>query len=207
MPRPFSLSLFGQSTPAKNAFYSAHTEFGEKGVISESHLSQLLMEVDKQHSVKRGDFCCHSQLVPLPPSVGPPELGKQTSSVTDRTLCCFAELGEKGVISESRLRQLLAEVDLEYLVDREGGAGAVVDWGAQLSLGEQQRLGMARLFYHTPKFAILDECTSGVTVRYSLPLLFNSPHDIGCPFVRNSRFPYLFLFLPVLCSLARRAGA
>ena len=58
-------------------------------------------------------------------------------------------------------------MDLEYLVEREGGLDAVVDWGAQLSLGEQQRLGMARLFYHTPKFAILDECTSGVTVRGS----------------------------------------
>lgn len=67
-----------------------------------------------------------------------------------------------------RLKELLAEVDLEYLVEREGGIEAVVDWGAQLSLGEQQRLGMARLFYHTPKFAILDECTSGVTVRHLL---------------------------------------
>ena len=56
-------------------------------------------------------------------------------------------------------------MDLDYLVEREGGTEAVVDWGSQLSLGEQQRLGMARLFYHTPKFAILDECTSGVTVR------------------------------------------
>jgi len=57
-------------------------------------------------------------------------------------------------------------VDLEYLVDREEGLGAEVNWGELLSLGEQQRLGMARLFYHKPKFAILDECTSGVTVSF-----------------------------------------
>ena len=91
----------------------------------------------------------------------------QLFALTECAGACAASQGD--VIPERELRRLLSEVDLEYLVEREGGLDAVVDWGAQLSLGEQQRLGMARLFYHRPKFAILDECTSGVTVRPFVP--------------------------------------
>lgn len=75
------------------------------------------------------------------------------------------------MIPEAELRELLATVDLQYLADREG-LNTEVDWGEVLSLGEQQRLGMARLFYHKPRFAILDECTSGVTVGFRLEAFF-----------------------------------
>eukprot|EP01048_Picozoa_sp_COSAG05_P025599 COSAG05_NODE_6585_length_934_cov_0.814371_1_plen_197_part_10 len=66
-------------------------------------------------------------------------------------------------VPKETLLKILKVVDLEYLVDRNGALDSEISWEDTLSLSEKQRLAMARLIYHKPRFAILDECTSAVT--------------------------------------------
>lgn len=68
--------------------------------------------------------------------------------------------------SDEELLKLLEEVDLRSLAEREPeGLDAFGDWDSTLSGGEKQRLAMTRLFYHAPQYALLDECTSAVSLE------------------------------------------
>ncbi|XP_038994853.1 ABC transporter D family member 1-like isoform X1 [Hibiscus syriacus] len=107
-------------------------------------------------------------------------------------------------LTHSGMVELLKNVDLEYLLDRYPPEKEV-NWGDELSLGEQQKLGMARLFYHKPKFAILDECTSAVTTdmeeRFCAKI-----RAMGTSCITISHRPALVAFHDVVLSLDGEGG-
>lgn len=83
------------------------------------------------------------------------------------------EMRDKGVTDADLLR-ILGTVEIEHIVDRVGGWDAEEEWRDALSGGLQQRVAMARLFYHAPRYAILDECTSSVTLEIEKAMYDNA---------------------------------
>jgi ATP-binding cassette subfamily D (ALD) protein 4 len=88
----------------------------------------------------------------------------QTSYITEGTLrdqiiypLDTSDCGDEALLN------ILDEVGLLYLSKR-WGMHNMVNWDDVLSGGEQQRLGFARLFFHNPIFACLDESTSALDV-------------------------------------------
>jgi putative ATP-binding cassette transporter len=68
-------------------------------------------------------------------------------------------------VSEHELRQALERVNLPELVERCGGFDVELDFGKLLSVGEQQRLAIARVLLAKPRYVVLDEATSALDAR------------------------------------------
>ena len=65
--------------------------------------------------------------------------------------------------SDESIRDILKQVNLTSLLERdENILERHLDWASVLSIGEQQRISFARLFYHNPLLAFLDEATSAL---------------------------------------------
>nr|CCC90252.1 unnamed protein product [Trypanosoma congolense IL3000] len=83
-------------------------------------------------------------------------------------------------VSESTLYSCLEVAMLDHILSRPH-----ITWGTQftsadnvLSLGEKQKLSIARLFYHRPRFAVLDECTSNMDMEVE-ERLYDMCRDLG----------------------------
>ncbi|KAB5582560.1 ABC transporter transmembrane region 2-domain-containing protein [Coniochaeta sp. 2T2.1] len=84
----------------------------------------------------------------------------------------------KGV-TDADLLSILRILDLENLLDLyPEGWDAEAEWRDVLSGGLQQRVAMARLFYHRPRYAILDECTSSVTLETE-KVMYENAKELG----------------------------
>ena len=86
---------------------------------------------------------------------------------------------------DHELSRVLNEVRLGYLPDREGGWDSRKEWKNVLSGGEKQRMGMARLIYHEPRYAIIDEGTSAVSSDVE-GLLYEKAKAIGTTLITIS---------------------
>ncbi|CAG7846455.1 ATP-binding cassette sub-family D member 2 AltName: Full=Adrenoleukodystrophy-related protein [Serendipita indica DSM 11827] len=102
------------------------------------------------------------------------------------------EMAARGV-TDAKLLEILHKVQMGHIVEREGGWDAAREWHSTLSGGDKQKIAWARLFYHNPKYAILDECTSAVPLEVE-QVLMETATQLGITLLTVSHRPSLWKY-------------
>lgn len=104
------------------------------------------------------------------------------SYIPQRPYLCSGTLRQQVIYPDDTLRAHVGDAEiykclelahLNAVVDRlPNGLDTPLRWGdGVLSVGEMQRLALARVFYHSPMFAIMDECSSAIDVDVEAALM------------------------------------
>lgn len=110
-----------------------------------------------------------------------------------------------GAKADDYLNEIMLLLKLDDLLTCPEDWDMVKNWNEELSIGAQQRLAMARLFYHKPKFAVLDECTSAVSPEVE-QFMYEHAQKIGISVLSVAHRPALWHFHNRLLKLDGRGG-
>lgn len=107
--------------------------------------------------------------------------------------------------TDDDLEKLLSIVDPKGYIRKSWQWDEQKDWFHAFSGGQKQRVAMARLFYHRPKFAILDECTSAVSDEVE-DEIYQTCNKLGITLFTVSHRKYLRKHHSYLLTIEGREG-
>ncbi|KAJ3486150.1 hypothetical protein NLI96_g4434 [Meripilus lineatus] len=115
-----------------------------------------------------------------------------------------ADMAARGVTDDDLLA-VLAVMQMDHIVEREGGWDSAREWREALSGGDQQKIAWARLFYHSPKYAVLDEATSLVPPEME-GMMMEHATELGITLLTVSHRPSLWKYHSMILQYDGQGG-